>query len=205
MQGGSHLSSRGSGRPGACSGFHAGGDRINRGSRGFRERGQENTSRINEQIRIRQVRLISESGEQLGIVETRQALEMAEAQDLDLVEVAPNARPPVCRIMNYGKYRYEQSKKARKGKKSGSQLKEIRLGPMISDHDYEFKMKHAENFLKQRHKVRVSVEFRGRQNMYRDHGRALLKRVEEDLREVGTPETPLRDEGRNVVIILIPK
>jgi len=178
---------------------------INRGPRGFRDRKQENAPRVNEQIRIPQVRLVAEDGEQVGIVETKQALDMALEADLDLVEVAPNARPPVCRIMNYGKYRYEQSKKQKKGKKSGSQLKEIRLGPMISDHDYEFKMKHAEKFLEGHHKVRVTVEFRGRQNMYRQQGRELLKRVEEDLKEFGTPEVPIRDEARNVVIILVPK
>ena len=160
---------------------------------------------MNEQIRIPQVRLVAEDGEQVGIVETKQALDMALEADLDLVEVAPKARPPVCRIMNYGKYRYEQSKKQKKGKKGGSQLKEIRLGPMISDHDYEFKMKHAEKFLVGHHKVRVTVEFRGRQNMYRQQGRELLKRVEVDLKEFGTPEVPMRDEARNVVIILVPK
>ena len=160
---------------------------------------------MNDQIRIPQVHLISESGEQVGVVETRQAMEMAAEANLDLVEVAPNARPPVCRIMNYGKYRYEQSKKQRKGKKGTSQLKEIRLGPMISDHDYEFKMRHAENFLKERHKVRVYVQFRGRQNMYRDRGRELLERVQEDLGEIGNVESPIRDEGRNIVIIMAPK
>ena len=112
---------------------------------------------------------------------------------------------PFAVLMNYGKYRYEQNKKAKKGKKSESQLKEIRLGPMISDHDYEFKIKHAENFLKRRHKVRISVIFWGCQSMYRQQGRELLKRVEEDLQEVGTPEFPSRDAGRSVFIILAPK
>ena len=178
---------------------------INRGPKGFRERKQDNTPRMNDLIRVPQVRLVSEDGEQIGVVDTEKALEMAVEANLDLVEVAPNARPPVCRIMNYGKYRYEQSKKAKKGKKSSSQLKEIRLGPRISDHDYQFKMRHAEKFLQDRNKVRVSVEFRGRQNMYRQQGRELLQRVEEDLKEAGTPESPARDEGRNVVIIMAPK
>lgn len=160
---------------------------------------------MNEQIRIPQVRLVDQDGEQVGIVETRKAMEMAMEADLDLVEVAPNARPPVCRIMNYGKYRYEQSKKAKKGRKGGSQLKEIRMGPMIDDHDYEFKMRHVRNFLKSRNKVRVAVEFRGRQNMYRQRGRDLLQRVEEDLQDVSNVEVPIRDEGRNVVVILAPK
>ena len=160
---------------------------------------------MNEQIRIPQIRLISEAGEQLGVLETRKALAMARDQDLDLVEVAPNARPPVCRIMDFGKYKYEQSKKARKGKQTGAQLKEIRMRVRISDHDYQFKMKHAESFLKQRHKVRISVEFRGRENVHRDQGRVLLQRVEEDLKEAGNPEAPMRDEGRNMVIIMAPK
>jgi translation initiation factor IF-3 len=160
---------------------------------------------MNDLIRVPQVRLVSEDGEQIGVVDTTKALAMAVEANLDLVEVAPNARPPVCRIMNYGKYRYEQSKKAKKSKKSSSQLKEIRLGPRISDHDYQFKMRHAEKFLQDRNKVRVSVEFRGRQNMYRQQGRELLQRVEEDLKEVGTPESPARDEGRNVVLIMAPK
>lgn len=160
---------------------------------------------MNEAIRVSQVRLISESGGQLGVVETREALALAQEQGLDLVEVAPDARPPVCRIMNYGKYRYEQSKKARKGKQASSQLKEIRLRLQTSDHDYQFKMKHAENFLKNRHKVRVTVQFRGRQNLYRDQGRTLLARVEEDLKAFGTPEAPSRNEGRDMVVILAPK
>ena len=183
----------------------AGGDPINRGFRGFRDRKQENTPRINDQVRVPQVRLISESGEQLGIVETKEAQAAAEEADLDLVEVAPNARPPVCRIMNYGKYRYEQSKKTKKGKQQGSQLKEIRFRPRISDHDYEFKIRHAETFLKQRHKVRLRMEFRGRQNMYRQQGRDLLKRAEEDLKEVGSPEGPMQDEGRNIILNMAPK
>lgn len=160
---------------------------------------------MNRQIRIPQIRLIDADGEQVGVVETSKALQMAEEAGLDLVEVAPNARPPVCRIMDHGKYRYEQSKKAKKGRQHTSQLKEIRMRVRISDHDYLFKMKHAEKFLEQRHKVRVSVEFRGRENAHRDMGRELLKRVEADLQEVGSIETPARDEGRNIVLIVAPK
>lgn len=161
--------------------------------------------RVNRQIRIPQIRLIDQDGEQVGVVETAKALEMAETAELDLVEVAPNARPPVCRIMDYGKYRYEQSKKDKKAKKGSTQLKEIRMRVRISDHDYEFKMRHAEKFLTQRHKVRVAIEFRGCENAHRDMGRDLLARVEEDLKEVGQVETPARDEGRNVFMIMAPK
>jgi translation initiation factor IF-3 len=160
---------------------------------------------VNRQIRIPQIRLIGENGDQVGIVETSKALQMADEAGLDLVEVAPNARPPVCRIMDYGKYRYEQSKKAKKGRQHTSQLKEIRMRVRISDHDYQFKVKHAEKFLEERHKVRVAVEFRGRENAHRDLGRELLKRVETDLQNVGSVETPARDEGRNVVLIMAPK
>ena len=160
---------------------------------------------MNRAIRIPQIRLIDQDGEQVGVVETSRAMEMAEEAGLDLVEVAPNARPPVCRIMDYGKYRYEQSKKARKGRQSTSQLKEIRMRVRISDHDYQFKMKHAEKFLIQRHKVRIAIEFRGRENAHREFGRELLKRVEADLQDAGTVESPARDEGRHVVLIMAPK
>ena len=179
--------------------------RINRSPRSHRDRGREPGPRTNEQIRISEVRLISASGEQLGIVETRKALDMAQTEELDLVEVAANSRPPVCRIMDHGKYKYEQSKKSKKGKQGSSQLKEIRLSLRISEHDYDFKMKHAENFLKQRHKVKITVVLRGRENAHRDQGRDLLRRVEEDLLAAGTPEAPMRDEGRNMVFILAPK
>ncbi len=138
-------------------------------------------------------------------METEKALEMAEEDGLDLVEVAPNAKPPVCRIMDYGKYRYEQSKKQKKGRTHAAQLKEIRMRVRISDHDYQFKVRHAAKFLEQRHKVRVAVEFRGRENAHRELGRELLRRVEEDLEEMGSPESPMRDEGRNMVIIMAPK
>jgi len=184
----------------------AGGDRINRGrgSRG-REVRRELGPRVNGQIRIPQIRLIGESGDQLGVVETAKALDMAEEAGLDLVEVAPNARPPVCRVMDYGKYRYEQGKKARKNRQTTSQLKEIRMRVRISDHDYQFKMRHAEKFLTQRHKVRIAVGFRGRENAHRDLGRVLMARIEEDLQDVGQLESPARDEGRNLVIIFAPK
>jgi translation initiation factor IF-3 len=107
--------------------------------------------------------------------------------------------------MDYGKYRYEQSKKQKKGKQPGSQLKEIRMRVRISSHDYDFKVKHAETFLKQRHKVRMSVMFAGRENAHREFGKDLLDKVTEDLQEVGQPEAPPRNEGRAMVITLIPK
>ena len=139
------------------------------------------------------------------MVETARALEMAEEAELDLVEVAPNARPPVCRIMDYGKYRYEQSKKAKRNRQTAGQLKEIKLSVRISDHDYQFKMRHVEKFLGQRHKVRIAVEFRGREMAHRELGRDLLQRVEEDLQDAGAVETPMKDEGRNLVLVMAPK
>ena len=177
---------------------------INRGSRS-RDARREIGPRVNRQIRIPQVRLIGESGAQVGIVETSKALTMAQGAGLDLVEVAPNARPPVCRIMDYGKYRYERGKKARKNRQSTSQLKEIRMRVRISDHDYQFKLRHAEKFLAQRHKVRIVIEFYGRENAHRDMGRDLLQRIEDDLQHVGQIETHPRDEGRKLVMIVAPK
>lgn len=161
--------------------------------------------RINDEIRIPQVRLIGADGEQVGVVETKKAQEMAGEAELDLVEVAPNARPPVCRIMDYGKYRYEQSKKQKKSKQAGSQLKEIRMRVRISEHDFDFKVNHAEEFLKQRHKVRVAVMFSGRENAHRELGRDVLGRVAERLQEVGTPEGEPRNEGRAMAFIIAPK
>lgn len=182
--------------------------RINRGFRGRGDRGRPPTRegpRVNEQIRIPQIHLIDAEGEQIGVVETKNAQTMADEAGLDLVEVAPNARPPVCKIMDYGKYRYEQSKKQKKGKQAGSQLKEIRMRVRISSHDFDFKVKHAEDFLKQRHKVRMSVMFSGRENAHRELGRDLLDKIAVDLAEVGTPEAPPRNEGRAMVITLVPK
>jgi translation initiation factor IF-3 len=107
--------------------------------------------------------------------------------------------------MDYGKYRYELSKKSKKGKPASSQLKEIRLRPRIDDHDYGFKLKHVEDFLKQRHKVRVTVFFRGREHAHRDQGRQLLERVKEDMSEFGVPEGNIQDEGRNMALIITPR
>lgn len=183
----------------------AGGDRINRSSRGRRDTRRELGPRVNRQIRIPQIRLIGESGAQVGIVETSKALTMAQRAGLDLVEVAPHARPPVCRIMDYGKYRYERGKKAKKNRHTASQLKEIRMRVRISDHDYQFKLRHAERFLTQRHKVRIAIEFFGRENAHRDLGRNLLQRIENDLQNVGQIETHPRDEGRKLVMIFAPK
>ncbi len=140
--------------------------------------------RINDQIRVPRVRLVGEGGEQIGIKSTDEAREFAYAKNLDLVEVAPNADPPVARVMDYGKYRYEQEQKAKLARKHQSQIqiKEIKLRPKIGVHDYETKKGHVVRFLNQRAKVKVTIMFRGRENLHPERGRDLLMRLVEDVR-----------------------
>lgn len=163
--------------------------------------------RVNERIRIKEVRVISQDGTQLGILPIEQALQTAFDQHLDLVEVAPEARPPVCRIMDYGKYRYEQSKKAREAKKKQTiiELKEIKLRPKTEEHDFQFKARNAERFLKEGNKAKVTMMFRGREVIRMDRGRALLDRFVEALKEVAVVEQAPKVEGRNMTMILAPK
>ena len=151
--------------------------------------------------------MIAPDGSQLGILPTEQALQQAYAQNLDLVEVAPEARPPVCRIMDYGKFRYEQSKKAREAKKKQTviELKEIKLRPKTEEHDFQFKAKHAERFLKEGNKAKITMMFRGREMIRMDRGKALLDRFVEALKDVGTVEQAPKVEGRNMSLILAPK
>ena len=153
------------------------------------------------------MRVIAPDGSQLGILPTEQALQQAYAQNLDLVEVAPEARPPVCRIMDYGKFRYEQSKKAREAKKKQTviELKEIKLRPKTEEHDFQFKAKHAERFLKEGNKAKITMMFRGREMIRMDRGKALLDRFVEALKDVGTVEQAPKVEGRNMSLILAPK
>jgi translation initiation factor IF-3 len=163
--------------------------------------------RVNERIRIKEVRVISPDGTQLGILPIEQALQAAYDQHLDLVEVAPEARPPVCRIMDYGKYRYEQSKKAREAKKKQTviELKEIKLRPKTEEHDFQFKARHAERFLKEGNKAKITMMFRGREVIRMDRGRAVLDRFLEALKEVAVVEQAPKVEGRNMTMILAPK
>lgn len=163
--------------------------------------------RINDRIRIKEVRVISPDGTQLGIMPIEQALQTAYSQNLDLVEVAPEARPPVCRIMDYGKYRYEQSKKAREAKKKQTviELKEIKLRPKTEEHDFQFKARHAERFLKEGNKAKITMMFRGREMIRMDRGKALLDRFVEALKEVAVVEQAPKIEGRNMTLILAPK
>jgi translation initiation factor IF-3 len=163
--------------------------------------------RINRRIRVPQVRLIGEDGSQIGIVPTREALGIATEQGYDLVEVAPEAKPPVCRIMDYGKYRYLQSKKAKASKKKQHtiQVKTIRFRPKTEEHDYVFKTKHIKTFLEQGNKVKVSVDFRGRELAHKELGEKIVERIKSDLAEVGSPENQHKMEGRSMTMILIPK
>ena len=163
--------------------------------------------RVNERIRIKEVRVISPDGSQLGILPIEQALQNAFDLHMDLVEVAPEARPPVCRIMDYGKYRYEQSKKAREAKKKQTviELKEIKLRPKTEEHDFQFKARNAERFLKDGNKAKITMMFRGREVIRMDRGRALLDRFVEALKEVAIIEQAPKVEGRNMTMILAPK
>ena len=153
------------------------------------------------------VRLIGPDGEQIGIVPIKEALDRAHDVDLDLVEVSPNSRPPVCRILDYGKYKYELSKKDRLAKKRqhSVQLKEMRFRPKTDEHDYQFKSKHVREFLKAGSKVRAFVMFRGRELAYTDRGKRLLDRVAEDMADIAIVDVPAKREGRHMSMILGPR
>jgi translation initiation factor IF-3 len=162
--------------------------------------------RINDAIRAPRVRLIDEDGTQLGIKSSDEARDYAYAKGLDLVEVAAQADPPVTRVMDYGKYKYEQEQKAKLARKHQSQIhvKEIKLRPKIGLHDYNTKKGHVERFLKQRAKVKVTIMFRGREQQHPERGRDLLMRLAEDVKELGTVESPPLQDGRNMVMVLGP-
>jgi translation initiation factor IF-3 len=158
-------------------------------------------------IRIPRVLVIDEEGEQLGQMETRDALALAEERGLDLVEVAPTARPPVCRIMDYGKYKYEQSKKARKARQASAttKVKTIKFRPKTDDHDYEFKKKHIVQFLEAGNKVKVIMQFRGREISHLDLGLEFLQHLIEEVAEHGSPESRPQREGRFITFIIAPR
>jgi translation initiation factor IF-3 len=163
-------------------------------------------SRINEDIRVSQVRLVDENGGQLGVKPIQEALDYAHGKDLDLVEVAAQADPPVARVMDYGKYRYEQEQKAKVARKHqvSINVKEIKLRPKIGVHDYETKKGHVVRFLNQRAKVKVTIMFRGRETSHPERGRDLLMRLAEDVKEIGVVESPPLLDGRNMVMLLGP-
>jgi translation initiation factor IF-3 len=170
------------------------------------ERPAEPKTRINEAIRAPKMRVVDENGEQVGIKTRDEALALAHERDLDLVEVAASADPPVCRIMDYGKYRYEQEQKAKTARKHQTQInvKEIKFRPKIGVHDYETKKGHVVRFLKDRAKVKVTIMFRGREATHPERGRDLLMRLAEDVKELGQIESQPILDGRNMVMVLGP-
>jgi translation initiation factor IF-3 len=174
--------------------------------RRFDQRPQEPTTRINDAIRVPQVRLIGADGEQIGIKSTDEALKYAWDANLDLVEVAPDAKPPVCRVMDYSKYKYEQEQKAKLARKHQSTItiKEIKLRPKIDPHDYATKKGHVVRFLKNRDKVKVTIMFRGREMTHPDRGRVLLLRLAEEVQDLGVVESAPLQDGRNMVMMLAP-
>jgi translation initiation factor IF-3 len=161
---------------------------------------------VNERIRVREVRLIDENGEQLGIVPTVDALRLARERELDLVEVSGKSSPPVCKIMDYGKYKYQLSKKAQEAKKKQTliQIKEMKLGLKIEEHDFQFKMKHLRGFLEEGHKLKIIIMFRGREILHVDMGEKLAQKVVDSLKDVGELEQRSRFDGRNIVMIFAP-
>lgn len=163
--------------------------------------------RINEEIRVREIRVVDADGNQLGIMPTRDALKMAEERQLDLVEIAPQAKPPVCRIMDFGKYKYEQSKREKETRKKQRiiELKEIKMRPNIEHHDFYVKVKNAIRFLKDGDKVKTTMVFRGREIVHTQLGRQLLVRMAEELKDLCNIERQPKLEGKNMIMILSPK
>ncbi len=162
--------------------------------------------RRNEQIKARELRVIGPESEQLGILSRNDALAMAKEQGYDLVEVSPNAEPPVCRIMDYGKFKYEQQKKKQEAKKNQSvvQIKEIKVRPKTDDHDYETKVRHIRRFLEAGDRCKVSVFFRGREIVHKDRGESILERIIEDTKDIAKVEQEARTEGRVLQMLLVP-
>jgi len=172
----------------------------------FRGRVKQNPNRINREIRVPKVRLVGE-GIEAGVYSTEEAYRIAQEMELDLVEISPNADPPVCRIVDYQKFLYEKKKKEKelKAKNKKQEMKEIRFGPNTDEHDFEFKTKHAEKFLQEGSKVKAYVQFRGRSIVFSDRGEVLLMRFAQRLEEFGLPESMPKLEGKRMHIILTPK
>jgi translation initiation factor IF-3 len=167
---------------------------------------ERDPTRINERIRVPEVRLIDESGQQIGIIPTREALRIAQEKDLDLVEVAPDAKPPVCRILDYSKYKYEQVQKQKAARKHQQQInvREIKFRPKIAQHDYDTKKGHVMRFLKARDKVKVTIMFRGREMAHPERGEMILNRLAEELAELAVVEQRPQQDGRNMTMMLAP-
>ncbi|MCD6534614.1 MAG: translation initiation factor IF-3 [Deltaproteobacteria bacterium] len=162
--------------------------------------------RVNRQIRISQVRLIGDAGEQVGVIDTQEALAYAEERGLDLVEVSPHASPPVCKVMDYGKFKYQESKRAQEAKKKQTviQVKEIKMRPRTDVHDLDVKIRNIVRFLESGDKVKVTIRFRGREMAYTDQGYDLLVKVAERVKEFGVVEQHAKREGRQLMMILGP-
>jgi len=167
---------------------------------------ERDQTRVNERIGVPQVRLIAEDGQQVGVVERDEALKYARDRDLDLVEVAPQARPPVCRVLDYSKYKYEQEQKAKAARRHQKSVtvREIKLRPKIATNDYETKKGHVERFLRHQDKVKVTIMFRGRETTHPERGEQLLLRLAEDVAELGTIEQRPNLDGRNMTMMLAP-
>lgn len=162
---------------------------------------------MNDEITVREVRLVGVEGEQIGVMPTAQALELAAEAEMDLVEISPQAKPPVCRIMDYGKFQFEQNKKKQAAKKKQKQIqvKEVKFRPGTEEADYQVKLRNLTRFLENGDKAKVTLRFRGREMAHQDLGRQLLKRVEQDLIELATVEQFPKMEGRQMVMVMAPK
>ncbi len=193
-------------RPPGPGGFRPGGNRPNRGN--FRNKFQKKEAehRINHYIRVPQVRLVGDNVE-VGIYSTQEALKIAQEKGLDLVEISPTADPPVCKIVDYNKFLYDKKKKEKeiKAKSKTTEIKEIRFTPNTDDHDFDFKAKHAEGFLKDGNKVKAYVQFKGRAIQFQDRGQLLLLKFAERLSEFGTLENMPKLEGRRMLAMIAPK
>ena len=163
----------------------------------------KNQYRVNEQIHVREVRVVSEDGSE--VMPTRKAMDLARQQGVDLVEISPNAQPPVCRLIDYSKFLYQQKKRQKEMKQKQVEVKEIRFGPQTDEHDYQFKLKHAQEFLLEGNKVRAYVFFRGRSILFKEQGEVLLLRFANDLEEYGKVESMPALEGKKMFLYLAPK
>ena len=161
--------------------------------------------RVNYQIRVPRIRLIDEKGNQIGIVPTQEGLRIAQERNLDLVEVAPQADPPVCRILDYSKFKYQQEKREKEAKKKRVHFKEIRFKPRIEEHDYQVKLKALRKFLEKGDRVRIRIWFRGREMVHPEMGDNLIKRLLQDVEDIASVEKPPSREGRNIICVLFPK
>lgn len=168
---------------------------------------KERGPRMNDRIRVPEIRVIGAEGEQIGVVATSEALRMAEDVGLDLVEISPTAKPPVCKIMDYGKYKYEQQKKEHEKKKNQTKIvvKEIKMRPNTDRHDIEFKMNHVRRFLEKKDKAKITIQFRGREMMHMERARENLNHIVQQLADIAEPEMQPKVEGRTLSVILAPK